>query len=59
MPAIGITGGIATGKSTFVECLSELLPGATFFNADTAVHALLDRPEVQKQIRRKFGARVF
>jgi dephospho-CoA kinase len=59
MPAIGITGGISTGKSTFIECLRELLPVAAFFDADKAVHALLDGPEVQKQIRRKFGAKVF
>jgi dephospho-CoA kinase len=59
MPAIGITGGISTGKSTFVECLRELLPAATFFDADQAGHALLNRPEVQNQIRREFGAQVF
>jgi dephospho-CoA kinase len=59
MPAIGITGGISTGKSTFIECLRELLPVAAFFDADQTVHALLDGPEVQKQIRRKFGAKVF
>src|SRR4029077_10882953 len=59
MPALGITGGISTGKSTFVEYLRELLPVATFFDADEAAHALLNRPEVQKQIRREFGARVF
>ena len=38
MPAIGITGGISTGKSTFVECLRGLLPVATFFDADEAAH---------------------
>jgi dephospho-CoA kinase len=59
MPAIGITGGIATGKSTFVEYLRELLSGATFFDADEAAHELLNRPEVQKQIRREFGGQVF
>ena len=59
MPAIGITGGISTGKSTFVECLRELMPAATFFDADRAVHALLNRPEVQKQIRREFGTGAF
>jgi len=58
MPAIGITGGISTGKSTFVECLRELFPAATFFDADQAAHALLNRPEVQKQIRREFDARL-
>src|SRR5262245_45635434 len=59
MPAIGITGGISTGKSTFVECLRELVPVATFFDADVAAHALLNRTEVQKQIRREFGTKVF
>ena len=59
MPAIGITGGISTGKSTFVECLRELVPVAPFFDADEAAHALLNRPEVQKQIRRDFGEKVF
>jgi dephospho-CoA kinase len=59
MPAIGITGGISTGKSSFVRCLRELLPIATFFDADEAAHALLNRPEVEKQIRREFGAQVF
>jgi dephospho-CoA kinase len=59
MPAIGITGGISTGKSNFAGCLRELLPEATFFDADEAAHALLNRPEVQRQIRREFGARVF
>ena len=59
MPAIGITGGISTGKSTFAECLRELLRDAIFFSADEAAHALLNRPEVQKRIRREFGAQVF
>ena len=59
MPAIGITGGISTGKSTFVECLRELLPIAIVFDADKAAHALLNKSEVQKEIRREFGARVF
>jgi dephospho-CoA kinase len=59
MPAIGITGGISTGKSTFIRSLRELLPVATFFDADEAAHALLNRPDVQKQIRREFGGQVF
>jgi dephospho-CoA kinase len=59
MPAIGITGGISTGKSTFVDCLRELLPNAMFFDADEAAHALLNQPEVQEQIRREFGGKVF
>src|SRR5437773_10698044 len=59
MPAIGITGGISTGKSTFVECLRELLPVATFFDADEAAHERLNPPCVAKQIRREIDARVF
>jgi dephospho-CoA kinase len=59
MPAIGITGGISTGKSTFCDCLREILSGARFFNADAAAHALVDLPEVKKQIQREFGTAVF
>src|SRR5215510_660088 len=59
MPAIGITGGISTGKSAFVECLRKLLPDSILFDADEAAHELLDRPEVKKRIRREFGAGVF
>ena len=59
MPSIGITGGIATGKSALVECLRKLLPVAIFFNADEAAHALLSRPDLQKQIQREFGEEVF
>ncbi len=59
MPAIGITGGISTGKTAFCDCLRELLPVAKFFNADQAAHVLVDLPDVKKQIRRKFGGGVF
>jgi dephospho-CoA kinase len=59
MPAIGITGGISTGKSTFRECLREMLPGAKFFNADEAAHVLLELSEVKREIRAEFGSHVF
>jgi dephospho-CoA kinase len=59
MPAIGITGGISTGKSTFCKCLRETLPGAKFFDADKAAYALVDLPEVKKEIHGEFGAAVF
>jgi len=59
MPAIVITSGISTGKSAFCDCLRELLPAAKFFNADQAAHALVDLPELKKQIRREFGGEVF
>jgi dephospho-CoA kinase len=59
MPAIGITGGICTGKSTFCECLRETLPGAKFFNADEAARTLVELSEVKKEIRTEFGSGVF
>jgi dephospho-CoA kinase len=59
MPAIGITGGICTGKSTFCECLREVLPVAKFFNADQAAHHLVEVPQVKQEIRGKFGSSVF
>ncbi|MEO6786132.1 MAG: dephospho-CoA kinase [Chthoniobacteraceae bacterium] len=40
MPVIGLTGGIATGKSTFTRCLREQLP-MEHFDSDACVHGLL------------------
>ncbi|PYI40433.1 MAG: dephospho-CoA kinase [Verrucomicrobia bacterium] len=60
MPAIGITGGISTGKSTFVNCLRELLPDAKFFDADAMARQLTHHDQtVLAQIREKFGNGVF
>jgi dephospho-CoA kinase len=60
MPAIGITGGISTGKTTFCECLREIVPAAMFFDADRAARELVERdPEVRELIGREFGAAIF
>ncbi|HEX8899531.1 MAG TPA: dephospho-CoA kinase [Chthoniobacterales bacterium] len=60
MPAIGITGGISTGKTSFVDCLRELVPDARFFNADQAARELSDRDrEVRGLIEKEFGAEVY
>jgi dephospho-CoA kinase len=59
MPAIGITGGISTGKTIFCECLRELIPTAKFFNADEAAHIILELSEVKREIRTEFGTDVF
>jgi len=60
MPAIGITGGISTGKTSFVECLRELAPGARFFDADAAARELADSDrEVRGAIEKAFGAEVY
>ena len=59
MPAIGITGGISTGKSTFCDCLREIVPAAKFFDADLAAHSLAELPEVKQEILGQFGDGVF
>lgn len=59
MPAIGITGGISTGKSTFCDCLREIIPAAKFFDADRAAHSLAELPEVKQEILSEFGGEVF
>jgi dephospho-CoA kinase len=59
MPALGITGGIATGKSSFVQALLRHLT-AEVFDADRAAHELLQSDlEVHAAIRAHFGAGVF
>ena len=60
MPVIGITGGISTGKSTFVSYLRALLPGAKFFDADAMARELTQRDKnVLAEIRGKFGNDIF
>lgn len=60
MPAIGITGGVATGKSAFCAELRRLLPAAEFYDADKAARELTDRdPEVQSLITQTFGAGIY
>jgi len=60
MPSIGITGGISTGKTTFCDCLREIIPSARFFNADHAARQLVDGdPEVKSAIRHEFGGDIY
>jgi len=60
MTAIGITGGISTGKTSFMTCLCELVPGARFFDADLAARELSDgNPEVRGLIEKEFGTAVY
>jgi dephospho-CoA kinase len=59
MPAVGITGGISTGKSTFCGCLREIVPAAKFFDADLAARLLPELPEVKQEILGQFGGGVF
>jgi len=60
VPAVGITGGISTGKSTFAGYIRGLLPGAAMFDADAAARALVqDDPDVKRQIREQFGGEIY
>ena len=60
MPAIGITGGISTGKTSFVKRLREIAPDARFFDADEAARELADRDqEVRGLIEKEFGPAVY
>jgi len=59
VPAIGITGGVSTGKSTFCQCLKEILPDAKFFDADEVARQLVDLEEVKQELFAKFGFGIF
>lgn len=56
---LGVTGGVATGKSTFCQLLANHREFA-FFDADRCVHDLLDGdPVVADAILRQFGPSAF
>jgi dephospho-CoA kinase len=63
MPGIGITGGVATGKSTVARCLLATLGNtvpADLFDADFEARRLTDTDlVVQKKVKSAFGAQVF
>ena len=54
---IGLTGNIATGKSTVMEILARL--GAMTIDADKLVHGMLERDsKIQSQVVNRFGLRI-
>jgi len=58
VPVLGLTGGIAVGKSTFSSIFLKVYPAA-FYDSDRSVHALLaDDPDVHKEILKAFGESV-
>ena len=63
MPAIGITGGVATGKTTVARALLDIVQGKLrvfFFSADFEARRLTESDfAVQEEIRSAFGDRVF
>ncbi len=55
MTTLALTGGIATGKSSFAASLREVLPGMGFFDCDACVHELLTKPEVTRKVIASLG----
>jgi transcription termination factor Rho len=58
MHVLALTGGIATGKSTWVRILGELLPSAVVFDCDASVDRWLASPEVIGVLLETFGPAV-
>ncbi len=60
MPVLGITGGIATGKTLFTGCLASLFPGLRIFDTDRCARDLTTSdPAILGAIRDHFGSGVF
>ena len=59
MPVLGLTGGIATGKSTFARALRSHL-AAECFDVDACARELLrSDPEVRRRVSGTFGEGIF
>src|SRR5690606_22471699 len=56
VPFIGLTGGIAAGKSTALELLARL--GAAVLSTDAVVHELYASPEVRDLVVARWGEEV-
>ena len=55
MPVLGLTGGIATGKSSLTESLRRRM-GAAVFDADLCAHELLaTNPKIALSVQKSFG----
>jgi dephospho-CoA kinase len=55
-PVIGLTGGVASGKSAVAALLVER--GCALIDADKVGHRVLDLPEVQQRLVDRFGSDV-
>lgn len=53
MLTVGLTGGIATGKSTVANYFKEL--GAHVIDVDSITHTIIKQPEIRKRIVERFG----
>lgn len=57
MKVIGLTGGIATGKSSAEEIFRQL--GAYVIDADKVVHQLYQKEEIKQSLKEMFGEDIF
>lgn len=53
---LGLTGGIATGKSTCCQILRKLLPEVVIFDADESVRYLYENKSILVELEQYFGA---
>jgi dephospho-CoA kinase len=53
---IGLTGGIATGKSTCGRLLQEIFPETVLFDADACVKELYEKENIVSELKAYFGA---
>lgn len=59
MHVFGLSGGIASGKSTACRLIAGIVPGAVIFDADACVHALFEkRGPVSEAVAARFGSGV-
>ena len=58
MHSFALTGGVATGKSTFGRILQELVPAAVLFDCDASVRGLLTEEELGAEIIAALGREV-
>ena len=58
MHVLAVTGGVATGKSTFIRMLRAERPDTVVFDADASVDGLLSRPETVAAIAGDLGGGV-
>lgn len=56
MPVVGLTGGVASGKSFVARCLGDL--GCKRIDADALAHEVLKLPHIVEQIVQRWGAGV-
>ncbi len=55
MFVLAVTGGIATGKSSFCRAVLRLEPRTVVFDADACVRALYGNPDIRAALRETFG----